>query len=214
MKNHSSSSTSLPMGIDPCGKGLLGKNYPGRVHHTHIFLGSLGIYMFIDTFDHDFYIRMPKRNVMELLMKDDYGRLSLLGRQPFDPSMPGLEQFMQLMLEVFIAWSSLQGPCCLSEEGLLTQRDWYELERRLEAATRRKDKSEFDDSFGLLKLAGELRMDAVHEGGKSKLFIGKCPAHHLHHIHLSPEKGNWMCGWCGVNGGVEELKNYFEKYRT
>ena len=29
-----------------------------------------------------------------------------------DPSMPKLEQFMQLMLEVFIAWSNYQAPAC------------------------------------------------------------------------------------------------------
>ena len=214
MTNHSTPSTSLPMGIDPCGKGLLGNNYPKRVHHTHIFLGSIGIYMFIDTFDNDFYIRLPKRNVMELLMRDDYRKLSLLARRPFDPSMPKLEQFMRLMLEVFIAWSNFQSPACLSKAGLLKKRDWLELERRLKEATRRKDSSEFSDRFGLLKLADELKLHAVHSGGKSELFIARCPASHSHHIHLNPEKGNWMCGWCGINGGVNDLKNFFEKHRT
>jgi hypothetical protein len=202
------------MGIDPWGKKLLGPKGPGRVRPTDIYLGCLGIDVFVDRIDTDFYIRLRESNVMELLAVNDYSPLHLLARRPYDPSVPQLAQFMQVMCEVFIAWSNFQGPVYLSKAGLLKQRDWRELQRRLEEGTRRKDKSEFDDRFGLLKLADELNMQAIHAGGKSELFIGRCPAHDLHHIHLNPEKGNWMCGWCGVNGGVEELKRFHEKHRS
>ena len=206
-------STELTMGIDPWGKDLLGPGIPGRTYHKDIFLGTFGIYVSIDTFDVEFYIRLPEAGVMELHDADPWGKVTLRARRPLDPTLPSCEQFKQLILEVFIAWRMFQCPVCLSEEGLFKQRDWRDLEARLEAATSPRDRSEFNDRFGLLKLMDELNEEVVHRGGDSEYFMTRCPAHHMHRIDLRPETGEWYCGYCPQGGGVEDLKRHWEKHR-
>jgi hypothetical protein len=97
---------------------------------------------------------------------------------------------------------------------LLRERDWRDLEARLKAATRPRDRSEFDDNFGLLRLMDELDVEIVHHGGDSEYFMARCPAHHMHRIDLRPRTGEWYCGWCPKGGGVEELKEFFEEHRS
>jgi hypothetical protein len=210
---HTEPSTGLTMGIDPWGKGLLGTSEPGRTFHKEVFLGTFGIFVSVDTFDVEYYIRLPEAGVMELHDVDPWGRGKLRARRPLDPSLPGCEQYKQLILEIFIAGHMYQGPVCLSEEGLFKQRDWRDLEARLKAAMRPRDRSEFNDCFDLLKLMDQLGQEVVHHGGDSEYFMTKCPAHRMHRIDLRPRTGEWYCGYCAQGGGVEDLKKHWEKHR-
>jgi hypothetical protein len=212
-KQTSATSSQTLFGIDPWQKGLLG-DYDAQVPQSAIYLGTFLIWGGVDKLEADFHIHLSEPGVMELWKVNIFDDVTLQGRMLLKWPAPATEQYMQLLLKLFASWVNFQCPIGLSKEGLLKQRHWIELEKRLDAATRRKDRKEFNDCFGLLKLADELNMNAVHEGGESKLFIGRCPAHHLHHIHLHPELGNWMCGWCGINGEVDDLKKFFEKHRS
>lgn len=205
---------NLPMGIDPFKKGRLGAAVPDQVQNQDIYLGTFGMYVVIDTIDVDFYIRLPRRNVMEFLDAGEGGILGLLARRPFDPSLPRPEQFKQMMLEVFVAWSLYQKPVELSVAGFFKQRDWLDLEKRLETATRTRSRDEFDDPYRLLKLMDELGQEVFHHGGDSEYFLTKCPAHHMHRIDLRPSTGEWYCGWCPKGGKVQELREFFEEHRS
>jgi hypothetical protein len=205
---------ALPMGIDPWKKGRLGTTAPDQVQSKDIFLGTFGMYVGIDTVDVDFYVRMPRSRVMEFLDADESGNVRLLARRPFNPSLPRLEQFKQIMLEVFVAWSLYQRPVELNQAGFFKQQDWQDLDSRLEAATKPRARSEFDDPHGLLALMDELSLEVVHHGGDSEYFLTKCPAHHMHRIDLRPRTGEWYCGWCPRGGKVKELRKFFEEHHT
>lgn len=102
--------TDLPMGIDPFGKGLLGRN-PSPCNGERTYLGTFSFFIMVDNFEVDFYLHLLDGKVMELIRVNDFcGDAELAARRPFESTLPVLEQFKQLVLDVFIAGANYGGP--------------------------------------------------------------------------------------------------------
>lgn len=202
------------LGLDAWGKGIIKDSWVSRPALAR-FLCQFEISFVIDEVYVDFYIHKPLPDVLELWSEDSFGGISLLGRFLIDDSISAKFQYIDLLFQIFKAWRNYQRPVRLIKPGILGEREWRWLERRIKLELRCKAIREFSDTHDLLQKAAEFGLGPVHEGGDSEVFICRCPAHHMHRIYLRPATGQWCCGWCPRHGeNASELREFYEENQT
>ena len=66
----------------------------------------------------------------------------------------------------------------------------------------------------MVKLCKEYKLYIFPSGEEDHIAECMCPTGRSHRIYINLESGSWYCGYCRINGHVEELRGYLNKERS
>lgn len=66
----------------------------------------------------------------------------------------------------------------------------------------------------MVKLCDEFSMHIFPSGEEDHIAECMCPTGRSHRIGINLESGSWYCGYCRINGHVEELRGYLIEYKS
>jgi len=93
-------------------------------------------------------------------------------------------------------------PNYIDKSGIITKSDWNLVEQEVMKYTA---SPKMINHSSILTLAKELSLNPTPIIGNKPLFQAQCPSRN-HQLHLHPDKNEWFCGYCKINGGEDELK--------
>jgi hypothetical protein len=120
---------------------------------------------------------------------------------------------MFLLSEYFDAVCGFYSPVKILAEGLLLRSDYEEINQRQNATIKRNQVAARKRETKIIKVATQLGLHPQPPLLNPEIWSAQCPGTR-HQLYINARKNEFGCGYCGVKGNHEKLREFVKSRKT